>query len=745
MTLPIITTKLQIPPLRPNLTPRPHIWERLNTGLNGKLTLVSAPAGFGKTTAISEWLSAHLDPAHGEPATAAWLALDSEDGDEARFLHYLILACQRADPAFGQSVLVSLQSPNREASDELTSRLVNELALLERRLILVIDDYHRVDSLAVDKILERLVAHAPPQLHLVLLTREDPPLPLARLRVQGQLNELRAAHLRFSSDEASVFLINAVGLTLSAENIQALEKRTEGWIAGLQLAALSLRGHGDPDQFIDNFSGSNRFVLDYLMEEVFQQQPAALQRFLLHASLLTRFNASLCSTVAAIPESAAEQLLEEIDQANLFVVPLDHERHWYRFHHLFADLLRQIGMRNPLVDVTQAHIRASSWFEGQGDHIAAFQHAASAGDVARAEQLIEGKGMPLHFRGVLQPIRAWLQTLDASTLDSHPSLWQAFASVEMALGNLEPIDRLIISAESALTLHPDLINIDDLRGRNAALRATQALILGDVSTTVTQSEQALELLAASNLAFRTSTMWKLGYAYATQGKTRAAQAAYEQALRTAEHTNNTIFAISALIGLGNLLRGSGDLTGAEAYFNRAIELAGVLPVPIIGEAHRGIGAIKLAQGQLDEAQQAADRAVDFSQRLTRGPRLLFAKLLQVEVLAAQKQYAEARQLFVALDRDIQHSADAKLLSQLAQVRQTLDASLEADNPLVEPLSGRELEILSLVADGLSNKQIGERLHLAIDTVKGHNRNIFAKLQVRRRTEAVAKAREMSLL
>ena len=342
MSEPLLLTKLYIPPPRPDMVSRPHLIEKLNAGLHHKLTLISAPAGFGKTTLISEWLASC-----GRPV--AWLSLDEGDGDPARFLTYFVVALQTLalskvegiKPNIGAGMLGALQNPQLPPIELLLTTLLNEITSIPENFILVLDDYHVVDSKSVDQALEFLVEHLPPQMHLVIATREDPHLPLARLRARGQLTELRAADLRFTPAEAAEFLNQVMGLNLSAEDITALETRTEGWIAGLQLAALSMQGHQDTAGFIRSFTGSHHFVLDYLIEEVLKHQPESIQTFLLRTSILDRLCGPLCDAVLGSPSDSGQETLEYLEHANLFIVPLDNERRWYRYHHLFGELLRQ--------------------------------------------------------------------------------------------------------------------------------------------------------------------------------------------------------------------------------------------------------------------------------------------------------------------------------------------------------------------------------------------------------------------
>ena len=394
MPAPILATKLYVPPLRPDIVRRSRLIDRLNLGLSRtpSVTLISAPAGFGKTTLVSEWI-ATLTP---DLVRVAWLSLDEGDNDPARFLMYFVAALQTIAPQIGAGVLAALQSPQPPPSETLLTTLLNEIAVIPDRVVLVLDDYHALDSKSLDQALTFLIDHLPPHLHLVIATREDPALPLARLRVRDQLTELRAADLRFTPAEAADFLNRVMGLNLSAEDIAALENRTEGWIAGLQLAAISMQGHQDATSFIKSFTGSHHFVLDYLMEEVLQQQSETIQTFLLRTSILERLCGPLCDAVLLDPSASGQETLEYLERANLFIVPLDNERHWFRYHHLFADLLRQRLQRSSTLStgkekggVDELHRRASEWYEHHGPAAEAIHHALAAEDFERAATLVE--------------------------------------------------------------------------------------------------------------------------------------------------------------------------------------------------------------------------------------------------------------------------------------------------------------------------------------------------------------------
>ena len=376
MPPPILATKLYVLQPRPGIVSRPRLIDQLNAGLakGAKLSLISAPAGFGKTTMTNEWITQRERP-------VAWLSLDEGDNDPTRFLTYFISALQTIAPNVGEEVLVVLQSPQPPPVETILITLLNEITTIPDNFIFVLDDYHLTDSKAVDDALTFLVEHQPPQMHLVITTREDPNLPLARLRVRDQLTELRARDLRFTPSEAAEFLNQVMDLHLSTEDVAALEDRTEGWIAGLQLAALSMRGNQDMHRFIQAFAGDNRYIVDYLIEEVLRRQPEAIRSFLLQTAILDRLNGSLCNAVTAQEDSKAR--LEALQKGNFFLIPLDDQRHWYRYHHLFADVLHMHLMAEQPDPIATLHRRASAWYAQHGAAADAIRHALAAQDFAR--------------------------------------------------------------------------------------------------------------------------------------------------------------------------------------------------------------------------------------------------------------------------------------------------------------------------------------------------------------------------
>ena len=609
MTRPLLQSKLNIPLPRPALVPRPRLVARLTEGLHRKLTLISAPAGFGKSTLLSAWLRA-------EARAVAWLSLDAQDSDPTRFLNYLIAALQQVDETLGAGAVGLLQSTPAPPVEAIIARLLNDLATRQRPLILVLDDYHLVESPAIDAGLAFLLAHLPPQRHLVISSRADPSLPLARLRARDQLTELRAADLRFTPDEAAAFLKQETALTITPEQVGALEQRTEGWIAGLQLAALALRGQSDVDNFLDSFTGSHRFVLDYLMEEVLGQQSDSVQSFLQRTAPLDRLCGPLCDAVLAADPGTGQTMLEALDRANLFLVPLDNERRWYRYHHLFAELLRQRSRASNDGDVTALHHRASQWYEDNGMPLEAFQHAAAAHDVARAARLIEGDGLPLYFRGEAAPVRAWLAALTPHDFQANPALRVMYASVLTMTGHLRgDIEAILQAAEAALSDKPDDARTADLFGQIAAIRAMLAVPKNQVDEIISQSERALRDLHPDNAPMRTTTSWTLGYAYQVQGNYAAASQAYAETIAQSQRYGNLMTEIAATTCLGQIQELENQPHQAAQSYRRILDLVGDPPWPAACEASVGLGRLHYQWNDLAAAERFGVQGLALAQQL----------------------------------------------------------------------------------------------------------------------------------
>ncbi|MDQ1725658.1 MAG: hypothetical protein QOG52_2686, partial [Frankiaceae bacterium] len=490
----LVETKLHVPAPRHTSVARPRLTDRLSKGNHARLTLLSAPAGFGKTTLLTDWLATVADD-----RAVAWLSLDKRDNDPATFWTYVIAALQTAEPHLGAGALPLVQSAQAPVEAGLAS-LLNDLTTITRDVMLVLDDYHVIDSLAVHEAMTYLLELLPTRVHVVIASRADPALPLARLRARGELVELRAADLRFTAAEAAEYLNGAMGLTLSAADVAALEGRTEGWIAALQLAALSMQGRDDVATFIASFAGDDRFIVDYLIEEVLHRQTDDVRTFLLHTSILSGLSGSLCDAVTA--RQGGKAMLEALDRANLFLVPLDDRRRWYRYHHLFADVLRARLLDEQPDLIPALHRRASDWYEGNGELSEAIRHALAARDHEHAAELIE-RALPDLLRTRQDAtLRQYLETMPDEVIRVRPVLSVAYVGALMVHGDVTGVEQRLIDAERMLASPGDdrMVVVDEVAFRGlptaiAMYRAGQALVTGDVPGSMAHARRALDLVA----------------------------------------------------------------------------------------------------------------------------------------------------------------------------------------------------------------------------------------------------------
>jgi LuxR family maltose regulon positive regulatory protein len=901
MSAALLATKLFIPPARPKAVLRPQLFKRLNQGLDNKLILISAPAGFGKTTLLSEWVASCSLP-------VAWLSLDEGDSDPSRFIAYLVASLQTLAPNIGARVLAVLQSPQLPPLEQILTALLNETTTTLEDFVLILDDYHVVDSKAVDQALTFLLEHLPPQMRLVIATREDPQLPLARLRGRSQLTELRVTDLRFTSSEAAKFLNQVMSLNLSAEDIAALENRTEGWIAGLQMAALSMQGLEDTAGFIQSFTGSHHFVLDYLIEEVLQKQPESVQNFLLLTSILKRMCGPLCDAVLPGSSDTGEETLVYLDRANLFIIPLDNERHWYRYHHLFAELLRTRLARAYPDQITELHRRASDWHANNGFPYEAITHALTVQDWTRAAEVIERFSDELPMRGESNTRLGWFESFPTQILMDRPRLGLTYAwallmsnqldRAEQQLNQLTPlvqttasllgelyVIRVLIAARRYDT--PAMIELAQqalsrVPPEEASARSRILLTLGvaydemggDIASAKNAFREAYELGKASpspssvgNAPLPLTALAYLADYEWLEGNLRSASRMYDQAIELSEKWGGGSSIALCLIqqGRASLLYEWNDLDGTASALQECFHIAELWKSPRFLVPAYGLSALVMqARGRAEEAnamihraEQAAcdsyslpydmgmlalyqiafwtaqndlssiekwerDHDSDWRSRTGRARDALTIVLARsaLEHFHRRRDGSALSQARVLIEPALEQAQASGLLFNVTRLlilkalvsyaqrendsalttlksaltlaepenymRSFLDpgkpmeellswslesqslnephlrayagkllshfgvnTSIEARQPtaetLFEPLSQRELEVLRLIAQGLSNREISERLFLALSTVKGHNRVIFDKLQVQRRTEAVARARELGLL
>ncbi len=655
MIAPLLQTKLYIPPTRPtsSVVPRPRLVERLNEGLYRKLTLISAPAGFGKTTLLSEWASnlrfttddLRLNSAKESPIVnrkseivnpqVVWLSLDEGDNDPTRFLAYFIAALQTIAEDIGEGILSALQAPQPPPLASVLTVLINELAAIPDHFVLVLDDYHLITAQPIHEGLIFLLNHLPGNMHLVIATRADPPLLIARLRGRGQLTELRQVDLRFTPAEAAEFLKRLTGLTLRADDVAALISRTEGWIAGLQMAAVSMQGVDDMTGFIQSFTGSNRYILDYLVEEVLQRQPEYIQTFLLQTSILDRFCASLVEFTIYddSPRSKAERdlrftiekpapeivnrkskiingqhILEYLERANLFVMPLDDRREWYRYHRLFADLLRKrLHLIRPDL-VPKLHNRASKWYEQNGFMAASIDHALSGTDFERAAHLVEQVAEATLMRSEVATLLSWLDMLPDEQVRTRPTLSLFHAWILLLAG------RPLESIESRLQ---DIDEDTDLmRSKVTLLRAFITILQGQLPDAAELSRQVLEQLPGDDWFLRSVAAWILSISQTSDDL--VATHLLNEVVKMGQETGNVMLAVEALMYLARLRMRQGQLRQAKVLCERALELAtdpqGRL-LPIAGEALLGLGELAREWNNFEEARRYLIEGIELSQQV----------------------------------------------------------------------------------------------------------------------------------
>jgi LuxR family maltose regulon positive regulatory protein len=612
----ILKTKLHIPSARPEAALRGRLLAQINVGWQAgyRLILVSAPAGYGKTTLLSAW-------AHTQPA--AWLSLDEDDNDPARFMAHLIAALQTREPALGQDVLDALRALQPPPVESLYAALVNQLDGLAAPLGLVLDDYHLITALSIHQSLAFLLDHLPVQMRVVIATRSDPLLPLARLRGRGQLLELRQDDLRFTPEEAAQFLEETMGLALPPADVTALTARTEGWAAGLQMAALSLRGRADASTFIHEFGGGHRYILEYLLEEVLNRQPAVMQTFLMKTSMLDRLSGPLCDAVLgedAPGQGNTQAILDEFERANLFIIPLDNERRWYRYHRLFADLLRQrLRQIADAETITALYLRASAWYEREGLVAEAVSCALAAPDYEYAAALVERHVLPYFYRSETVLVYTWLKALPKALVRARPLLSAVYAGclaiVTPSPAAFDQVEGWLDAAETALsTASP--ANAGEVTGFILKFRAYLARFRGvPPAEVIALSQQALERLPEGNSWFRSALYFNLGATYWDLGDEAAAIHAWEMCRTVGEACGDLFNALSAVHALAIVAFLYGQLREAVAICQEALETM-VAPaerngrsLPISGVLHVTLGIIHLFRNELQAAEQSLARGL----------------------------------------------------------------------------------------------------------------------------------------
>lgn len=925
MPTPLLQTKLHIPYEQTDkLLERSRLHDALTCGVTCRLTLVAAPAGFGKTALICNWI-------HKASRTAAWLSLDEGDNNLTQFLRYVVVALNRAYPEIGQRLIQIVESTEIEVPEPFMAELIHEIEEYTSReqshesadsLLLVLDDYYFISAEPVHQALRYLLEHMPRSFHLIITTRADPPLPLARMRVRQQLNDIRADALRFLPDELDAFLSQTVGDKLTPESVQQLAARTEGWIAGAQLAGLTIEklDAQQAEQFVEAFSGSDRYVADYLLEEVLLRQPEDIRSFLLQTSILERLSPALCDAVTQRTNSY--QLLHQLETGNYFLIALDHVQEWYRYQHLFLDLLRTQLHFERSDSVSALHKRACDWYAAHDLTADALHHAFAAEDHERAAVLIEmaWRAMDRSFQSATW--LSWVKRLPDELIRCRPVLSTGYGWALLDTGQIESAEPRLQDAERWLDSIADT-NAADLEAQNsqsdemdvgkmvvvdkdvfhslpatiAAARAYQSYALGDLPATEDFAQRALALLPDDDYFYRGIPAVTLGLAYWAGGDLRAAHRSFAEAIGNFQQVGNSLFAISGIAVMAEILVAQGHLREALCTYERAFRLVeeqGASMPLVKANLHRGISEIYLERGERETAiqqlstskslhEQALQQNMGFryyttearitacegnldgalsmlneGERLYRRDRLpnlhpiaaqkvrvwirqdrlteahgwvrerglstedeltylnefeyitlarvlieeqvnaredaLFppvrellerllaaaeagarkgsvieisvllalihqyqgdiqtalAHLEQALTLATVEGYArifvdEGEALSPLLRRAASQGVEPQYVASLLTILQAESPNVAVEQPLIEPLSERELELLALVADGLSNQQIADRLIISIGTTKKHMSNILGKLSASNRTEAVRRAQDLSLI
>ncbi len=891
MTSALLKTKLYRPLARPELVSRPQLARRFDEGTNGKLTVVSAPAGYGKTTSVSAWAAECQYP-------VAWLSLDDGDNDPVIFWTYIISAIQTKQQEIGTQAIILLQAALSPGLEGVLASLVNDLVMLTTPFILILDDYHLIRKAEIHKSLASFIEHLPPQFHLLLLSRTDPPLPLALLRSRGQLLEMRLADLRFSNEEAIAYLNEGMKLALPRPAIETLNGKTEGWAAGLQLAALSMQGRQDSSDFIQAFSGSDRYILDYLTDEILNHQPEQVRTFLLQTAVLERLSAPLCDAIIGEIDNS-QALLEQIEKANLFLIPLDHERNWFRYHRLFADILRAKLKRSDPQLTPSLQRRAAKWCEANGMLEEAVFYVHAAKDYDELRRLIEQNIHPLMREGRILTFARWVWLIPEELVLSRP--WLCLLSGWFLVGQaeFEKGERFLARAEELIRRDVTGQSTGEMMGIIYALRTQILENHGDIPGTIEMAHQAQKLLDPNNIVTRSSVDYALGRVYYESGDLKQVERVWSEFVRMIIQAKiPSIYASvmglrSVILGIRGKLQdsinlnqeaiaymtendisrfyGSGgpylilgimilqrnDLVEAEKLINEGLkqyqswgnlnaiaislsyqarlrmaqgdlevaedclreearvilkykpyfeasshylacwvrlylakgEIAAAArviednklgsddPLSFRSEQdHISLARVLIAQGKYEEAESLLRRLAEAAQSGGRFGRLIEILNLRAIVLRALGRNAEAIQVLGAsltlaepegymrifideeepmaslLEAAIQKGMHAEYASRLraAFPEPALWTASVTDSQkyipvLIEPLSGREIEVLRLIAAGLTNKEIAQRLCVSVRTVKYHTSNIFMKLEVASRSQAVVKARQTELL
>ncbi len=751
----LLKTKLFPPPPRSTQVKRQALLEKFALARQRGIsfTLVSAPAGFGKTTLA-------VDYARSSGLPFAWLALDEGDNDLLRFWRYIDSALVAIDNRIGEGMRSALYDSQAPTIQQIVTSLVDSIIGIEKELILVLDDYHVISNQAIHEGMIFLINHLPPFFHLIIVTRADPPFPISRLRAQGQLIELRVADLRFTTDEASAFLNDFMNLGLPASDVEALETRTEGWIVGLQLAALSMQERVDKHQFIQSFTGSHHYVLEYLMDEVLSRQPETLQRFLLETSILPRLCAPLCNAVTGRVDST--EILSDLHHRNLFVTPLDGEHNWFRYHHLFAELLNVNLQRTRPDDLPVLHRRAAQWFQ-ENNHVGdALRHALAIPDYPYASRLVVDNWRRIYHQGKLSTAVEWLDSLPPDFVRQSPPLGVAYCWTLFVRGDydriasyLDDITQVFEQMVESGTLPKEHPEYNIVLQQVILLRVVVARNRGDVTTAIEAIEQLLPIIDSVQTLGQmvvdmgyTACYSQMGYTYvAANDLARAA----DYLSRVSPHARRcgNIFALAhTTMELARISLLLGRLEQAEKICRDELALTeqpAYADYPAFCLIHLGLADVLREKKSWNEAENHLRQGLETAQKSGHVLYLAQGYLIAARLHHAQGKTAQAQE-------DLRHAEQIAgiihnrfLNDAMLRTRQEIEFKSLPKQSLIEPLSERELEVLRLVCAGKSNQEIADELFIALDTVKRHANNLYGKLGVRRRAQAINEARRLGLV
>ena len=740
MTGPVVLeTNVTVPHVRPEHISRPRLTAALADGPLKKLTLVAAPPGFGKSTFLAEW-AATID------GRFAWLSLEEGDNDPARFFSAVIAALQRVEPELGDRTLAALRSPAADLVDVVLPQLLNELAAVDAPIVLVIEDYHRIASADVHRGLSYLIERAPRPLHVVVSTREDPALPLGRLRARGELVEIRADDLRFTELETEQFLNGPLGFRLSGGDVARLQARTEGWPAAIYLAALTLRGYSDPSSRIERFAGDDRYVVDYLAGEVLERQTPELRAFLLETSILERFCGPLCDAVTGRVDSG--ERLVELERSNLLLVPLDTKREWYRYHHLFGELLRHELELTRRPSLPALHQRAGAWYRDAGLVVEAASHAIAAGDFTMLADIV-GRHYPVFVgQGQLATVIGWLEAIPEAAVAEDWLLGFCGAVVYANAGRLDDAERWLALAGGA----PQVPRGGQEPGALLpAVAGTIRLLRGDIGRTIENERVALAGVPEAGWTFGPRMVLASGLWWS--GAVREAKAVLETASRIAQRDAIPVNAAYARGVRAAIALDEGDAPAAAVLVQDALRWmdgAGLDEHAWTALVHVARGILLSRGGDVEKGAEAIQRGLGLGERLRAWQVIVYASLALAEVRHRRHEPVEARRL-LARTRDVLEALPdpGDGFERLERAEKTLRLRAtrrEASTPSPYwELSPREIEVLRLLPSSLSQRELAAELYVSFNTVRTHTRVIFSKLGVTSRPEAVARARELGLL